>query len=255
MTPSKLNAPPPRSSTSSDNHANSQGSKNPLSPRTGPGALWAAVGVRGVGEWAVQVGLRPPATSNLSSTPVVGFPPRPGPRPGTRSGRIALAKDATTAIARRVNPRFKAPAWTGLLWGLALLGLLLLPSDYRAGAETAHGHALMQLWIDAADGAVHHHHVSAAHVAPRGVAWDWLDPSVAGAAETEYPQTGKAQSDVAGHQDSTPAVGGVHLLVTAVAFLVLGAARPFPPSAPYRASASRAVQVLLPPPRWTPLAG
>jgi hypothetical protein len=186
---------------------------------------------------------------------VVGFPPRPGPKPGTRSGRTARAKDATTAITHRVNPRFKVPAWTGLLWGLALLGLLLLPSDYRAGAETAHGHALMHLWIDAADGAVHHHHRSAAHVSSQGAAWDWLDPSVAGAAETEHPQTGEARPDVAGHQDSAPVAGGVHLLLAAVAFIVLGAAHPFPPSAPYRAPASRAVQVLLPPPRWTPLAG
>jgi hypothetical protein len=113
----------------------------------------------------------------------------------------------------------------------------------------------MHLWFDAADGAIHHHHDSAAHVASQGAAWDWLEPSVAGAAETEYPQTGAARPNVAGHQDSTPAVGGVHLLVAAVALLVLGAARPFPPSAPYRAPSSRAVQVLLPPPRWTPLAG
>jgi hypothetical protein len=186
---------------------------------------------------------------------VVGFPPRPGPRPGTRSGRTARAKDAATAIAQRLNPRFKAPAWTGLLWVLALLGLLLLPSDYRAGAETAHGHALMHLWFDAADGAIRHHHDAAAHVASQAAAWEWLDPSVAGAAETEYLQTGEARPDVAGHQDSTPAVGGVHLLAAAVALLVLGAARLFPLPAPYRAPSSRAVPVLLPPPRWTPLAG
>ena len=42
--------------------------------------------------------------------------------------------------------------WFCLLWGMALLGLLLLPSDYRAGAESAHAHSLIQLWADASQG-------------------------------------------------------------------------------------------------------
>lgn len=87
------------------------------------------------------------------------------------------AKVATTAISRQRNSRRSASVRAGLLWGLALIGLLLLPSDYRAGAEAAHGHTLMHLWLDAADGAVHHHQEPGG----QGAAWDWLKPSVAGA--------------------------------------------------------------------------
>ncbi len=160
-----------------------------------------------------------------------------------------------SAIVQQVNPGISVPSWTGLLWGLALMGLLLLPSNYRAGAETAHGHALMQLWIDASDGAVHHHHASVAHTAFQGAAWDWLDPAVNDPTASEAHAAGAAQPDEGQHQDATPAAGGVHLLLTAVALLVLVTARSVPPLAPCRLPKSRVTRVLLPPPRWTPLAG
>lgn len=159
------------------------------------------------------------------------------------------------AIVQQVNPRINVPSWTGLLWGLALLGLLLLPSDYRAGAETAHGHALMQLWIDAADGAVHHHHASDAHVATQGAARDWLEPAVDDPMARESGAAGEARPDVGEHQDASPAAGGPHFQILAVVLLVLATARSVPPLAPCRLPKSRVTRVLLPPPRWTPIAG
>jgi hypothetical protein len=128
--------------------------------------------------------------------------------------------------------------------------LLLLPSNYQAGAETAHGHALMHLWLDAEDGAMHHHHDPGSQAA-----WDWLDPALAGAHEAEPTDAGASHADVGEHQDSAPAGGGVHMLFGAVAFLVLGAARAAPPGRRRRALVGQSVPILLPPPRWMPLAG
>jgi hypothetical protein len=149
------------------------------------------------------------------------------------------------------------PAWSGLLWGLALLGLLLLPTDYRAGAETAHGHALIQLWFDAADGAIHHHHapVAAGNSAPRDVVQDWLEPAVVDPAERDVRAAGDDRPDVGSQQDSAPVGGSVHLLVKIVVFLVLAVARPAPTVKSRRAPQGRVTRVLLPPPRWAPLAG
>ena len=180
---------------------------------------------------------------------VVGFSAWSGLGPASRSGRRPRAKDATTAITRRRNSTPIAPVRVGLLWGLALLGLLLLPSDYQAGAETAHGHALMHLWLDAADGVMHHHDPGA-----NGAAWDWLDPALAGAHETGPTDAGASHPDVGEHQDSAPAGGGVHMLVGAVAFFVLGAARAAPSGGVRRALVGQGVPVLLPPPRWSPTA-
>ena len=44
-----------------------------------------------------------------------------------------------------------------LAWVAAVLGLLALPVEYRGGAERPHAHAAVQLWFDAAHGAIGHH--------------------------------------------------------------------------------------------------
>jgi hypothetical protein len=44
-----------------------------------------------------------------------------------------------------------------LLCVVALLGIALLPVEYRAGADTPHLHASFQLWWDAAHGSTEHH--------------------------------------------------------------------------------------------------
>ena len=61
---------------------------------------------------------------------------------------------------------------------MALLGLLLLPANYRAGAESAHAHSLIQLWTDVSNGTVRHHvDHDRVHPSP-GVSSSWFDPSV-----------------------------------------------------------------------------
>ncbi|MCD6032266.1 MAG: hypothetical protein K0S78_4448, partial [Thermomicrobiales bacterium] len=118
-------------------------------------------------------------------------------------------------------------------------------------------HALIQLWFDAADGANHHHHapVAGANSAPRDVVQDWLEPAVVAPAERDARATGDARPDVGSHQDSAPVGGSVHLLVKTVVFLVLAAARSAPTVEWGRLPQGRVTRVLLPPPRWTPLAG
>lgn len=40
---------------------------------------------------------------------------------------------------------------------LVLCAVGLSPVEYRGGAEQPHAHAVFQLWVDAADGTLHHH--------------------------------------------------------------------------------------------------
>lgn len=46
---------------------------------------------------------------------------------------------------------------------LAAFSLLLMPVDYRGGAEEAHPHGVFQLWEEAAHGSLDHHHPAHAH--------------------------------------------------------------------------------------------
>ena len=43
-------------------------------------------------------------------------------------------------------------------FALAATVLFMMPMTYRGGAETAHAHALLQLWADAAHSMPDHHH-------------------------------------------------------------------------------------------------
>ena len=58
-----------------------------------------------------------------------------------------------------------------LLRALALLGLLLLPIQMRAGAASPHPHALLHLLLDARDGAFDHHTVGARRQRRRITTW------------------------------------------------------------------------------------
>ena len=49
-----------------------------------------------------------------------------------------------------------------LLTAVAALAILMLPVEYRAGAERAHPHAAFQLWADFAHGKTPHRHDDAA---------------------------------------------------------------------------------------------
>lgn len=93
---------------------------------------------------------------------------------------------------------------------LALLGLLLLPTNYRADGSSQHGHALLQVWADAADGRLQHH---GDDDVATGIQSDWLDPLVT---DQGAAQDASRRPDVGGQNDSAPASGGMPLLVDGV---------------------------------------
>jgi hypothetical protein len=126
------------------------------------------------------------------------------------------------------------------LWALALLGLFLLPLDYRAGANTAHAHSLVQLWIDAADGAVHHHH---------GEPMAWFEPDHSSPASGSLFAADEERPDVGEHDDLTPTSSGVHLLLSVLPGLAAMSAGPRLAAVPDRYRRGHTPRVLLPPPR------
>ena len=153
---------------------------------------------------------------------------------------------------RRRRDISNLPGWATIFWGLALLSLMSLPSNFRAGADALHGHSLVQLWADAADGRVDHHlhHGTAAEVVR--LQSDWFDPRVE--LDAPAPWSGLVQLDVSEHDDTTPAPGGIHLLLATFALVppVGAAARPLVTAR--RPLAGRTPGVLAPPPRAIPAA-
>ena len=129
---------------------------------------------------------------------------------------------------------------SGLLWGLALLGVVLLPSDYRAGAEFPHAHSLVQLWVDAEDGMVHHHEMGA-------TAWD----DVASSSHERESQLGASEErlDIGEHENSMPTTSGIDLLLSAITMLVAAPASQMPAFGPQRRLTGQIPRVILPPPR------
>jgi hypothetical protein len=77
---------------------------------------------------------------------------------------VRHANQAMMLTGRR--PQFAAVRWlreTACLpqmgCALALIALLMLPTELRAGTERPHPHSLFQLLIDASDGKIDHHAV------------------------------------------------------------------------------------------------
>lgn len=64
------------------------------------------------------------------------------------------------------RPAILSPAFVLLV----LCAVALPPVEYRGGGEHTHAHAVVQLWDDAADGALDHHHAETGGVAHGGVA-------------------------------------------------------------------------------------
>ena len=134
---------------------------------------------------------------------------------------------------------------------MALLGLLLLPSSYRAGAESVHAHSLIQLWADATNGSVRHHiNHGTAHANP-GLSASWFDPAVGDTGSILKMDLDDGRLDVMEHQESTPVSSGVHLLLIAMTVIVSFGACQAPIAAHDRRHSGLTPRILVPPPRWT----
>ena len=134
---------------------------------------------------------------------------------------------------------------------MALLGLLLLPSSYRAGAESAHAHSLIQLWADATNGTVRHHiDHGTAHASP-GLSSSWFDPAVGDTGSILTMDFDDERPDAMEHQESTPVSSGVHLLLIAMTAIVSFGVCQAPIAAPDRRHSGLSPRILVPPPRWT----
>ncbi len=132
--------------------------------------------------------------------------------------------------------------WIAPFWILALIGLLFLPTEYRGGASTPHSHALLQLLLDAQDG--HFAHVHAHPEASAGVAFDWLDPTVA----DDAAGATRGGPDVGGQQESAPALSIITFLVVLPLLPMTRNALPRVVPGTRRLN-GRTPRVLIPPPR------
>src|SRR5262245_7662318 len=101
---------------------------------------------------------------------------------------------------------------------MAIIGVLLLPCDYRAGAAFSHPHSLLQLWIDAADGSIAHHHADEREAAPE-MSLQGVDLAPDSTPSLPH-RVGDPHPDVGEQQQSAPAVSGLHLLNAAIALLL-----------------------------------
>ncbi|MBA3451048.1 MAG: hypothetical protein H0T18_07545 [Chloroflexia bacterium] len=102
---------------------------------------------------------------------------------------------------------------------LSLVFLLLLPMQMRAGADDPHPHALLQLLLDARDGAIDHH-TGTGHDELR----DDHEPvrhSQEPAADAHAPANGVHEPDIPSFGDLTSAGGSMALLCAIVAFYTI----------------------------------
>ncbi len=193
----------------------------------------------------------------MALTPVVPLPGWPALRPVNRSDsditspacvQIHQQEAATRAVRRRSSTSRRTTRFS-LLWGMALLGLLLLPSNYRAGAESAHAHSLIQLWAEATNGTVRHHIDHGPARPSPGPSSSWFDPAVGDTGSTLMVDFDDEHPDAVEHQESAPASSGVHLLLIAMtAVAVLDMSEP-PIAVPDRQRSGLSPPILVPPPR------
>ena len=161
------------------------------------------------------------------------------------------------AATQTVSPRSRNSRLStsfSLLWGMALLGLLLLPANYRAGAESAHAHSLIQLFADATNGTIRHHlHYGMGHPDPERSS-SWFDPSVGDTRTSQSAILADEPLDAAEQQDSAPVSSGVHLLLTSMMAIVALGVGQAPIALPGLRQNGLSPRILVPPPRWTPAA-
>jgi len=198
----------------------------------------------------------------MALTPVVPLAGWPELRSASRTGRDAEGpacvlvprQEAATRTVRRRWGDSRVPVGSRLLWGMALLSLLLFPTNYRAGAEAPHGHSFIQLWADANNGTVRHHiDHGRAHPSP-GVSSSWFDPSVGRTGSTATMSFADERPDAAEQQESAPVSSGVHLLLTILMAIVILGMCQAPIEVPHRRYSGLSPRILVPPPRWTPAA-
>lgn len=137
---------------------------------------------------------------------------------------------------------------------MALLGLMLLPSHYRAGAESAHAHSLIQLWADATRGSVRHHLDHGMTHPVSGFSSSWFDPSVGESGSTLSLGLDDERPDAMEQQESGPASSGLHLLVTAMAAIGHLGLSQVPIAVAERRHSGLSPRILVPPPRLIPTA-
>jgi hypothetical protein len=198
----------------------------------------------------------------MAQTPVVPLAGWPELRFASQTGRDAEGpacvhvqrQEAASRALQRRSSQSRVSTWFLFLWSMALLGLLLLPSNYRAGATSAHAHSLIQLWADANNGTVRHHvDHGRAHPNP-GVTTSWFDPSVGATGSTATMDFADERPDAAKQQESTPASSGVHLLLTIMMAIVTPGTRQTPIEIAHRRYSGLSPRILVPPPRWTVIA-
>jgi len=196
----------------------------------------------------------------MALTPVVPLAGRPDLWSASRTGRdvevpvceqVPCQEAATRTVRHRWSDDSRVPIGSRLLWGMALLSLLLLPTDCRAGAEARHGHSLVQLLADARDGRIDHHgdheHVTSGPV----LSTSWIDPALGEMNSNRSSGPGDERPDIAAQQESVPVAGGIDLLVTAMAVTASLGMIEVPQALSDRTRTGLPARVLVPPPRWT----
>ncbi len=123
----------------------------------------------------------------------------------------------------------------GFVRALALLSLFLLPIQMRAGTQHPHPHALLQLVLDASDGALDHHTLGEA----------------AASAAHDHSAASDHQPDIPTLSPSVSALGGLAILAALITSLMIPprlAERTWPQLARWR---GRFPALEPPPPRTT----
>lgn len=130
---------------------------------------------------------------------------------------------------RRFFPTVSHRGFGSVLGAVAVLGLLMMPVEYRAGAHHPHPHAAFQLWADFTPGTVPHRHDEGGDAATTLIRGDHGGVAGTDAVWATAPPDVPLLSEVAPALDRAAAVAAVMalvgLLVAAALPRVVGLAR------------------------------
>jgi hypothetical protein len=96
--------------------------------------------------------------------------------PGGRDTGGRVPREKAAQLRRYHGAR---PTWSALFAVLALLGLLIIPIDYRGGDAHPHAHSLLQLVLDASDGILLHDHADPRPAFSGSEHRSWFEPDTA----------------------------------------------------------------------------